>query len=446
MKLLTLASSLLPFVSMTNKKMNIVARLCLIGIVFMCSVTAAWAASFEKTNLFSVEFINLIRTDPLAHAEKLGYNRIVLLETLPWIGKWADAIAPITSSAFLNQKAALLNDDVIAAVELTPTMGTDFAYTGDIGGVVSLENDILHEDAIKVIINNQFVKELDPDYEGKRFILSKVYSLVGTSLWESKTSFQSQPGGACFIAVCFASSLLRSEVQIVNMINQTRAQAVTSNQTLVLITAFLPRPLSPLFLNNSLQLVSRMGLTSRIDFPLYAQKIGFPGAQVVESSVIEKFPKADFDLYTLWLFYSLAFTEAQLYSVKNGIFSSSNNAIGSAVYSVTGQTHDSVKLTMATGFAQRSESDIFRIYGIVFKDFDRNKAYTPGEGLADRVVTVSLKDTQVKVGRVITNNAGQFSICLPGQTEYSIHADTGANRAGVNCYLDSDRYFDFIVH
>lgn len=441
-----MAPSLLSLIPMVKKTPNIVLLLCLVSGVFLASVQMASAADPDRNNLFGVEWVNLIRRDPLAYAEGMGYNRSNLLGTLPWLEQLVDGVTPVIASAFLNQKAVLLNTDAIESTVPTPTINTDFAYSGDIGGSVLIETGHIPEDAIKVIIDNQFRKELDPKYKGKKFILSKVFNRVGTSLRLDTAFSPLQPGNTFFVAVCFASSQLRSEVQVVNMINQVRAQVVTFNPTLALATESLPRPLPPLFFNDVLQSISREGVAANSDFPLSEHHLRFEGGSVFKSSVIEKFPKADSDLYALWLFYSLVFNDMPLYPTGKGTFSSSNNSIGSTVSSVTGQAHDFLKLTTTSGGSWLVDNSVSKIYGVVFRDLNQDDAYGPGEGCADKVVMVFSKNHRKNVGRAVTNNAGQFSVSLPNQTEYIVLVESGRNREEKNIQLDTDLYVDLMVH
>ena len=414
-------------------------------IIILGTAQPVSAEDMDENSLYVIELINEIRLDPLGYAQELGFNREDLLITLPWIEEFAGGIDPLIFSDFLNKKADFLNTDDPLAVKPVPTLDTDFAGTGDIGGVVSFVNFMDPEAGIEVVIDNQFTKELDPLYEGERYILSREYNYAGASFSGVNTLLNAQPGYAYSVSACFGSSQLRSEVQVVNMINQMRAKTITFNEYLAAATAFLPGNYQPLFFNDSLQSTARLGVTSEIDFPWSAELFGFTGSGVIESSVIENFPKSGLDMHALWIFYSLILNEVKSYPVENTIFNPLYNETGAAVYSVNSEDNDFIKLTLATGIIEKQDSDVSKIYGVLFTDIDGNGAYTPGEGAAERSVAVYDMATLLKIAAVTTNNAGQFSISLPNNANYSIQTGSEENWAGKIITLTSDLFFDLVV-
>jgi len=317
-------------------------------IVLMTSAFPVQADDPDENTLAIIELINQIRLDPLTYAEGLGYDRQTLLTDLPWLGDYALGIEALTVQDFLNQRAFALNSDDPLTEEPVPTLDTDFAFTGDIGGVVAFINFMDPATAIEIVVNNQLASELDPLYEGIRYILSSVYSYLGADFRSGRTMYKSGSRNAYYISITFGSSRLTSEVQVVNMINQMRAMPFKTYEALSLDTTFLPGNFSPLFFNEPLSLTAAAGLYSEIDFSAYAAYYGFQGAGVEGSSIIESFPEADSDLHALWTFYSLILNEMKTYPDKNTIFHSLYNGIGSALYYVNADSHHDIKLTPST--------------------------------------------------------------------------------------------------
>lgn len=392
-----------------------------------------------------VGLVNQIRLDPLGYAETLGYNGESLLATLPWLAALLIDSKLCAPSEFLNQRATAQNSDDPLFPEPVPTVDDDYAFTGDFGGVVSFVNFMNPVSAVTIVVNNQLSKELDPLYEGKRYILSTEYDRVGVSFRGGRMLLETGLRNAYFISVCLGSSLLKSEVQIVNMINQMRAKPSESYQYLPFNMSFLPGDFQPLFLNNTLRSMAWAGLSSDVDFPEHASSFGFSGRGMVASSVIEVLPEANPDLFALSMFSSFILNQIKVYPMRNSIFDPAYNEIGSALLHVNGMEYDVTRLAVVFDTSQHPDSTLSRVYGLVYRDGDENGIYTPGEELPDRVVTAYDTSAQVKMGTAVTNNAGQFKLCLPNNVDYVISTGNPENWAGKDLYLTSDRFLDLIV-
>ena len=423
-------------------------RACLVAafsVLLLGPGSASAAATRISNEEYVVALVNHIRLDPLKYAETLGYNRQILLQQMPWLSEVRYDLDLLSVSEFLNQRAAVRNRMDLSVAEPVPTTHTDYAVVGDINGVVSFNNFMDTWEAINVVINNQFRKELDPMYEGKRIIISSEYKLIGTSFRAGKTQLPTGSKNAYYLFVCFASSQLKSEVQVVNMINQLRANPSESYKYLSYNTGFLSAGYSPLFLNDALASTARISLFTPINSLAHAQYFGFPGINVADSSVIEIFPKTDSAQLALWIFSSLIINEIKAYPGRNTILNPAWNEIGPALYHVNNPAYDHVKLTAVSGRTENQTPAVSRVYGVVFTDIDLNGVYTPGEEAPDRVISVYDMRTRARIRTAVTNTAGQFCLSLPNNVEYSIQTGTEANRQGKLIFLTTDRYFDLIV-
>ncbi|OGR22713.1 MAG: hypothetical protein A2277_05815 [Desulfobacterales bacterium RIFOXYA12_FULL_46_15] len=431
-----------------KKLQNIWIRVCLVAafsVLLLEPGSAPAAATRISNEEYITALVNHIRVDPLGYAERLGYNRLSLLQQLPWLSGALHDLDLLSVSDFLNQQATALNSTDPFATGPVITVNTDYASAGDVSGVVSFNNFMDPWEAIGIVINNQFKKELDPAYEGKRIIIGSEYKLIGTSFRAGRSQVRTGPKNAYYLFITFASSQLKSEVQVVNMINQLRANPSDSYKYLSLNTGFLSGGYGPLFLNDALASTARIGLSALIDILAHARYFGFPGIHVADSSVIETLPKADPGQLALWMFSSFILNEIKSYPARNGIFNPDWNEIGPALYNVSNPAYDHVKMTVVSGRTENQTPEVSRVYGVVFTDIDLNGVYTPGEEAQDRVISVYDMRTRARIRTVVTNTAGQFSLSLPNNVEYSIQTGAETNREGKLIFLTTDRYFDLVV-
>ena len=137
--------------------------------------------------------------------------------------------------------------------------------------------------------------------------------------------------------------------------------------------------------------------------------------------------------------------EATAYPSRDAIFNPLWNEIGPALYTAGNDSNNSIKLTMVSGYNYKEETDLSRIYGVVYTDSDSNGTYTPGEDAADILISVYDNSTGSKVRTIYTNKAGQFSLTLPNNVEYNIETINNGNRAGQLLVLTDDQFLELIV-
>ena len=429
--------------------------------LFPCLLQDKSEASTEIQE-YIIERINNIRLDPLSRAEDLGYDRQALLESLPWLNEFIEKdVELLETDEFLILRAEVQNSpDILESDLLQPNPeilpGNDYAYTGETEATVSFSNFMDMETALQIVIDNLFEQELDPEFEGQRYILSSDFDLAGASLKGGVTWDQTGKKNSYFITICFGSSLLKSEVQVLNMINQVRAEPRKANNYILfnlnsliqenfdVIHAFLGT-YKPLFLDKTLQKYGTLFINTTTDYLSQALAYGYTGVEVDKSSTIEIFPKTDSNSFAIWIFSSLILDELKAYPEKKVVFNPDFNEAGVAVLFVNGAVYDSAKLTLIAGNKIEEDSSYSKIYGLIYNDIDENGVYTPGEGAAGRTVVVYDKEIFEKVETAITDNAGHFSISLLNQKEYIIETGTGETKAGKDIYLDMDQFFELNI-
>lgn len=430
-----------------------------------------WHSAYasEGNEAYAVDLVNQIRKDPLTYAEALGYDRNVLLVDLPWIN-WIkrtgadEGLGEVASSDVLarraeNENMADITDNpdvtIIAedsdgdAGEDAVTMNTDYAAEGNTSGIVAFYTFMKPSAAIKLVIDNQFKKEIDPNNPCKRILLSPEYKLIGLSFRSGSVQMESGPVNAYLIYITLSSSLLKSEVQVVNMINQVRDNPARANIYLPYTDlSFLADNYGgPLFFNDALEATARAVLSdNKVDVPAHARNAGFSGtaAGYPVATPNEIFPDAD--TLVRGIFSSLLNIEAAAYPERSTIFHPQWNEAGAALYKEPGNgTSSSVKLAMVTGQSDASANELFRIYGVAYADKDANGVYTPGEEAVEKPVT-AYDNTRMALQTVLTNKAGQFSFRLPGNagagSGYYIEIEATQNEGGTGCQvdLDNDRF------
>lgn len=406
---------------------------------------------------YIIERLNNIRSAPFAYAETLGYDSQTLLETLPCLNEFIEKdIELFTIDEFLNLKAGDLNsqkttesDPIEPDVEILPE--NDYAYTGETKATISFLNFMDIQTAVQIIINHLFKKELDPEFKGQRYILSSDFNLAGASLTGETTWDQTGMKNSYFITICFGSSLLKSEVQVLNMINQVRAEPLKNNNYIVLnfsslinenfnaIYALL-RTYPPLFLNNRLQTYQTVFNNTDQDYLSQALSYGYNGVEVDKSSVAEVFPATDTNSLASLIFSSLILNELKKYPEKQIVFNPDFNDAGLSYTSVN-PLYGCTELSFTAGKRISENSACSKIYGIIYKDIDENDVYTPGEEAAKEAVAIYDKETFEKIKTIITDNAGHFSVNLLNQKEYIIQTGTGETITEKHIYLDADQFF-----
>ena len=297
---------------MIKKTIKIIFAFYLV-FLFPCILQDKSEASTEIQK-YIIECINNIRLDSLSYAESLGYNRQVLLDTLPFLNEFIEKDTKfLKADEFLILRADARNSpDIIEFDPLEPgpdvLPGNDYAYTGEAGGSISFLNFMDMETALQIVIDNLFEQELDPEFKGQRYILSSDFDLAGASLRGGVTWDQTGRKNSYFITICFGSSLLKSEVQVLNMINQLRAKPLKINNYIFFSLSSLIsenfnaiyalfETYQPLFLDMKLRKCAKVILEEDMNCVDQALAYGYTGIEVDKSSTIEIFSKTNSDSF-----------------------------------------------------------------------------------------------------------------------------------------------------
>ncbi|MBC2704945.1 hypothetical protein [Desulfobacula sp.] len=430
--------------------LNIAMVICLAAILSMASVKPVKADAPNENSLFIIELINWIRMDPLSYAQGLGYNRELLLESLPWLGDFTETRLPLlTITEFLNKKAAHLNTTIPGQTAPEPLFFEDYARTSEITGVLSFDNFMDPETAVRVVINNRFKRELDAEFKGQRCILNKEFDLAGSSFKAGNLAAESLAGNAYFLTAAFGSSVLKSQRQILNLINQVRANPYRAQSWLSFnLDAFLGQQYNPLFLNDVLQKFVTTDFMDTQYYAIHAKNFGYNGYDVNQSSIIEVFPRTDVNTLVSWIFSSLILNEVKGLPDTSVVFGPDYTDVGIDLLFVHGldRSYGRLALIAGDGIRGNENSEVSKIYGLVYADTNLDGAYTPGEGVGNRIISIYDRYTFVKVGTALTDNTGHFSAPLLSNKTYIIQTGSGETLAGRDIFLgDTDLFFDLKV-
>jgi hypothetical protein len=401
-----------------------------------------------------VDLVNSIRQDPVSYAVELGYDRKMLLEKRPWLVQLLAHKLPLLKRvSFLDERARLLNSPVAEGKPRKPSLANDYARTGEFGGVVSFppvmgtQPDFqTFQSALKIVVDNRFKSELANDFQGERCILGEAFDLAGAAVEEA-------PGNICYITALFGSSVLKSRRQILNLINQVRADPAGAGTYLLFPLGFSDE-YPPLFFENLLQkIVTPQAMVWDGETP--GTVFGYGEARAHQSTAIEVFPKSNVNDMVFWIFSSLVLNEAKGLTGGDVVGSTFNQA-GIHLMVVNGRMQDHVLVTLAagSGFGE-NPMGYSRVYGLVYADGNQDGAYTPGEGAKNRWVSIHGVDdsgnsdgfSTVKAGvwTGVTDNTGHFLATLLSHKQYIIRTGSMEDRVERELFLMKDHFVALTV-
>lgn len=385
----------------------------------------------------TLDIVNEIRLDPLGYAESRGFDRQALLSAHAWLGELiAQGMPQVAADDYLSARAATQGE----SPEQTPWQ--EPAVSGEVSGSVSFPNFISPGDAVRIFLNYRFERELGTDFTGRRLLLCADLENVGMALYADSESSLSYN-----ITICFGSSDKKANVQMMNMVNQLRADPGHTAIVFSLETLAAAPPCPPVFRNSSLADVAGQSLgLDRAGLASMAAELGYSGQIVEEATLMQPLAKNNDNLQVLIGFMSLVNQEVSAGSEKELLLNQQVDELGIFFSLYDMAESDYLQLGMVGGgTAAIDDTESSKIYGVVYSDPDFNEFYTPGEGVADRKVSFFRKDTQEKITTVLTNNAGQFEISLPYGLEYTMITGDPENWSGKDFYLGiDDLYVDLI--
>jgi len=425
--------------------------LCLTALI--CSPVLADTSEDEA---WLLERINYIRTAPFSCAQDLGYDseflkqRSIFEET---------AFTPWQADEYLNALAVAENN---SAQELpVPEPAHDFARTAQTGGVLSFFNYMPVRAACTIIIDNLFKKEIEEN--NPAHLLSQNYAFAGISIRGGVTE-NGQNGW--FVTICLGSSILTSEVQVLNMINQVRAEPRAAGHYIE--TDLLPlmeenwglldvfaNDYPPIFFNSDLNASARAGAFFMLhgDYPeplaftmTPVERMayyGYEGLNATESMQITVLPKGDAVFAVNRFVSSLILDELAGYPEGAIVFGGEYQAAGVGISFVSGTDFDTGVACLDAGTDPPADTGVSRIYGIFFKDLDGNAVYSPEEGMANQSVQV-YDETLNLVESTGTDNAGHFSVTLETNRNYIFRAETETVSAAGEVFVCADQFVKLI--
>ncbi|MGD9826614.1 hypothetical protein [Desulfobacter sp.] len=424
----------------------------LISAMVFWGVYGPAAALSAEDDQYFLDRINEIRTAPYNYA-------IEHLECTPDFLK-AKGIKPDTTFAryTLDERLTAMAEDesqLMAGEEITVSEAPPYyRLTASTGGVVSFFNFMSRETAFKIVINYLFKKELDN--ESFDHILSKDYSSAGIAISAGKVG----SGNAWFVAICLRSSELVSQIQMLNLINQVRADPEKISEYTnprredyendPIITELIDGEYKPLFFDASLSEYARAYssylLNGTYQEPLSETQTamervahcgyGYEGDAVQESYVQipsvpgESSPPVDS------LFVSLIYNELIAWPTGYVVFLKGSQDVGFSMSFQEDESYNISALSFVVGKkapnastdenADINNEQTVRIYGVLFSDIDGKGLYAPGYELIKQTVKVYDDEMQEQeIQSAVTDNAGHFFMELPANQQYYFKATIG---------------------
>jgi hypothetical protein len=402
------------------------------------------AAQASETQQYILTLINQMRMDPVAYAQNLGFDAETLLEERPWLSDILQMGLPLLiSTDYLSMKAAALNDPSGNSVVPVPSFSQNSAVSGTITGVVSFFNFVAPEIAVQTVLEHQFKQELDSEFQGQRSILNRDLDLAGASFFADTDLVDASRRLAYYVTVSLGSSLSKSSRQLLNLVNQVRADPIKAGTWLSMpLGRFVSNDYQPLFFHEVLQDFAATDYVHEEAYALLARDYGYMGSEIHRVSTIRLFPKINENTMVFWSFFSLILNEIRGFPDGNVIFGTRNKDAGLRFEYASGLAYDQIRLTMITGKSENQQPDMFRIYGLVYEDTKENNAYNPGEGRPGFLVAVYDQETFLRLATAVTDETGHFSVLLPGNKSYSytIQAESDEPVTGEEFFLDRDRF------
>ena len=406
-----------------------------IGLVIGMPAPVNAADGMDADELFAVELINWIRLDPVSYARALGYDPHVLLADPSWLsGAAASPFPALTITEDLILRAEQENtylSGVKEADEGLPAFETDYARTGEITGTVSSIHFIEPRRAVRIVIDNQLKRELDPGFTGQRSILNSQLDLAGVSLTAGGSLQDPIFGSRYEVVITMGSSVSKAHRQVLNLINQFRHNPAAHRVGLGLAG---PREsYAPLFFNATLQAFVKTPFAEMENFAAHAENFGYTGLGLSRISAIDTFPKTGPDVLVSGIFSSLVVNELKQAGHNSVLLGRFYTDAGIDFVYVNGLNNDHIKLSAVAGLSENERPGFSKVYGIVYSDVNSNAAYTPGEGQSGRVVSVHDSVTFASLGTAITDNTGAFTASLPSGKAYLFY--TGEGEAAVGAWV-----------
>jgi hypothetical protein len=448
----------------------------------VCPAAADTGTSGQKV----LDLINQYRQAPYDHAVALGYTpgHLETIGILP-----GTRFSPYETDDGLSLAASEANTLAISPPETPPgeisndtpavASGSGRQQVVQTGAVLTFSNFIAGETAAALFAENLLKNELNTGVF--EYVLASGFSHAGASV---------DPGvqngrNAWFSALVLGSSARITDMQMLHLINQVRAEPGRVDQYLSagLETLFqenqqiylLPTlRFQPLFFDNLLHELAQadvltpdavsFGPDNRMILNTETGEKTWPGEWFQTMTAAGYWANMDEARPVTDLFTALLYQELAGWPYNAVLFSNHYTEAGTFVHLDTDvdTNESSGVVTLCAGSAAPVPEPVspgtdetgpapgtVRIYGLVFIDHDENALYSPGEELAGETVDVYLiqktgeaaDSVQEPAYRVVTDNAGYFSLTVESGRNWAFYAwkeDKYSQRTIFN--IDTDRF------
>ncbi len=191
----------------------------------------------DAESLLLMDLINAARRDPLGTAEALGMDRAKILADFPELSEILTGGMPElaldprlfrsarkhTADMLANGYYAYESSDGRTLWHRMNDEGYAAVFSGESLGLLFFNNFVSPETAVARIFANMFRDELDPAGSGRRNILNPDVKDIGASIGGGIYNFNGYSGNVYLSACDFGASPAIYELQIINLINQARA-------------------------------------------------------------------------------------------------------------------------------------------------------------------------------------------------------------------------------
>jgi hypothetical protein len=417
-------------------------------------------AKVESANdTLVLDLVNQIREAPFSYGLSLGYDQAFLQDRQIF----PETIFPsYETHEHLSVSAADANNNLAGNATEILTQAPVHLMTGEATGVVTFRSFMPLSTAAKIFIDGLFKSELESNNFAR--ILSTDYWYAGTSVVSGITTEQTN---GWFFAIDLGSFGLKSEMQILNMINQVRQEPwkiqayiskdiidfVSTNQAVLSLVSSRFSPLSfdtalhQSAMINSVNQLTQTGSAS-VSVSLIAdmspmdrgQYFGYQGQSIGESMTISNCARDNSTDCISRLFNALIVEELNTWPLDSLVFSNAFQDGGVSISILPTDETDLAAFSLVAG-AREKDPGVSTIYGVLFVDYDGNSVYSLGEEIAK--ATVMVYDVESKlIKTAVTDNAGHFSMTLDADQSYLFTSESENYSVSKNIVTAGDRFVD----
>jgi uncharacterized protein YkwD len=466
--------------------MKVLASIIVACLIPNCTGNACAADNLATAEAVLLQLINEARKDPLGTAESLGKSSSDVLAALPDLASsLREGMAPLTLSPILSETAAAHNSDMAenkyyamtSATGDTPmdrmvAAGYGAYKTGETLGELTFVNFMSSEQGVRLMFQQMFLDELNPNYAGQRNILDPEMKDVGIAVDKGSTTIAGQKYNF-YLATCdFGVNISperRMALELVQLINQARnrpldvAAAYGLDRETILAdhqgtASYYLTGLPPLAVNDVLVEIASSHTKDMVSKG-YFSKTGFDGKgpeeRLAAAGYQRNFSGEKLISYTVGsernndavvenIFRNLLLSELAAGSNEtNIIFNIDFEDVGIALKPITVWTqtgpHTQWIGTIDSGAPIEMTSPV--ITGIVYQDKDNNGFYNAGEGVAWEQMTIPENGTlrtDAVGGFQLSEEPGVYTMSLirPDQTTMDKEVDLDFQNKAVYFEID----------